>query len=536
MDVLIKEAEAGYIIPVEQPPAYLITMFCAQKKPKKGQTVAWRVVRNCSWKAEGMTCINEWIDPNHCTMKDLPYPLPTVRVYGQEFHGAELFATRDLKDAFRQILMRFSDAQRMGYSAFGKFFRDDRQPYGMASAAANCQHFGGIVIWIFEQQLPERLRGHTTLHIDDFTFFAKTIEDLKLMITTFDRILIELGIRQSPSKAMNGGHEGKVHGILWNTKNQTAGIPQDKREELVMTISTLLFHRMATKRVIESVAGKLMHWAQLNKASKSLCYNTIHWIMRAVRHPRIKGTEWFILPMRVINDLKYWLRYLQQIETVPIAHIIGIRNVTVYAATDASDTHGGVWAGPKWFNYKFTEEHTTDWHITLKEAHALLMLLHNLRHDLTGKTVVVYVDNQAVYHSVRRKWSSTHSVMLFIYEICLMMMEYKIDLWVEWIRSHVNVGADALSREDIPRFREYAGPMVDDHQHPNEYVSKFKMPIQLTATESEEHELKRFRKNGWGKQGGRWWLTKYEKAAIRRHLKPLEGDMFTQRSLHVHRE
>ena len=34
LDIIIKEIEYGYITPVDQDCEYLVTMFCAQKKPK----------------------------------------------------------------------------------------------------------------------------------------------------------------------------------------------------------------------------------------------------------------------------------------------------------------------------------------------------------------------------------------------------------------------------------------------------------------------------------------------------------------------
>lgn len=520
LDVLIDEAEAGYIIPVDQPTAYLITLFCAQKKPKEDEIRAWRVVRHGSWNSEGCTNINEWIDPAHCTMKDLPYPLPTVRVYGVLFHKSRYFATRDLKDAFRQLRMRADDASRIGYSVFGRCFRDERQPYGIASAAANCQHFAGIIIWILEQyKLPERLHGRTTVHIDDFTMTGDTEEDVRFMEKAFDALLKELGIAQSLSKAVQCTQNGKVHGIMWNTALQTANIPEDKRREMVLAISAAIWHRRITKRALEAIAGKMMHWAQLNRASKSLCYGTIHWIIKWIRSSTVPKTKWCLLPLRLVNDFKYWLRYIQCIQSVSISSIIEKPTTTVYAQTDASGSHGGVWLGEHWFAYPF-HKNDMQWHITLKEAHAVVMLLHNFRSELTGKTVVVMVDNQALYHSVRRKWSPTRSVMIFVYEICLLMMEYGINLWIEWICSEINIGADALSRGDLPRFKEYAqwGQQIDEKEYPHEYYSKYRMPMRLDHDEEELNELRRLATRMTGESKDKWWMTAWEKKAIKKTL------------------
>ena len=60
-------------------------------------------------------------------------------------------------------------------------------------------------------------------------------------------------------------------------------------------------------------------------------------------------------------------------------------------------------------------------HINLQEAHVIIMFLFNMRHRLTGRTLLLYVDDLAVMFSTFKHWSGSLSLMEFIQEIVLLM-------------------------------------------------------------------------------------------------------------------
>ena len=92
--------------------------------------------------------------------------------------------------------------------------------------------------------------------------------------------------------------------------------------------------------------------------------------------------------------------------------------------------------------------------INRKEAHAISMMLHNLRYELTGRKILLYVDNSAVCYTLYKCWAKSEDLMDFIYEITLVQCMYKIEIYVQYIPSEMNVMADALSRKDFARFQQ----------------------------------------------------------------------------------
>ena len=141
----------------------------------------------------------------------------------------------------------------------------------------------------------------------------------------------------------------------------------------------------------------------------------------------------------------------------------------IFGTSDACETGAGFCKREKWSYYKFTMTHRKNWHIDQKEAHAIIMMLHNLRKFQTGKRLVLYIDNAVLYWAMVRHWAGER-MMPCIYEICLTMMEYRIDVWFEWIPTECNTLADSLSRFNLKKFWEW----VKIHR-----ISVEKSPIQL---------------------------------------------------------
>ena len=468
-----KELRSGAIIPSEKPPLYIINVFCVPKKDADtGKMTKLRVVRHGSFAGKGMTSINEWIDPDKCKMPTLP----NLRDYVKLLIDSDWMTLRDLSDAFRQIGLATKDQGYLGYSLFGKYFIDKKQPYGIASAAANCQTFAQILIWIMENRLlPSGLKGQILVHIDDFCLAAQTKEDAKLMMMLFDKLCDELNVKISHEKDINTTQEATLYGFRFNLKRKTVGIPDDKLYELRKLINNTLYTKLITGRAMETLCGKIMHWAQLYKPAKALCYNMITYLHKLLRLKQGYKTLVFGVPECIIQDLNFWLKYLELIKEVSMHSILYPPSITIVGSSDACDDGAGFCINKDWAYYKFKDPQKS-WHINQKEAHAVIMLLYNLRRELTGKKLILLVDNTTLFYSMAKHWG-TKEMMKCIYEICYLMMEYRIGVWFEWIPTDCNKLADSLSRFDFECFWKWVsihGISVKPKPMCLEYCSKFK--------------------------------------------------------------
>ena len=96
-----KEAKAGIVQPVDEKPTYIINLFCGPKKDDKDIWSGLRLIRNGSYAIEGTLSLNDTIPPEKSSMK-----VPHIPDYVRQFWAKKWGAMRDLKDAFRQMMLK----------------------------------------------------------------------------------------------------------------------------------------------------------------------------------------------------------------------------------------------------------------------------------------------------------------------------------------------------------------------------------------------------------------------------------------------
>ena len=451
-----KEARRGYITPIKEKGHYVLTLICVPKTDSEtGLKTALRVARHASYSTKRTIAINDKI-PKLFTGIDT---LPNIKKYIRLLLEFDYVTLRDLKDAFRQLGLAQEDCEWITYCVFNLKFRDQRQAYGVASAAANCQHFTEILIWIFERHFLSPTQIQTVLvHIDDFIMGAHTEDEAIKMGENFDKMCAALGVQISHAKSENGIQEGIVHGFAFNLKNKTVHIPDLKYYEIMHALIMCIKYKKADGKALESICGKIMHWAQFRRHAKILCYRIMGKIHRDIRANKALRDKIFTIPTLILLEFSFWVQYCRFMRTVTMESIIHPPSITISGATDASSKGGGFIVGPHYGSYRFSQ--TPNKHglihrqmdINRQEAHAVLMLLHNYRHVLTGQKLLLYIDNKSVMYSIFRNWSGSARLMEFIHEIVLMLCIYKIELHVDFIESEMNGLADSLSRFDFAKF------------------------------------------------------------------------------------
>ncbi len=278
------------------------------------------------------------------------------------------------------------------------------------------------------------------------------------MSDRFETMCAELNVQISHEKTQKNIYKGTVHGFAFNMKTKMAWIPQQKFDELINGLRLVIKYRYATGAVLESLCGKLMHWAQFRKPAKVLCYRLMNHIFEHIRsNKRLKYKVFFVSEL-VIRDFRFWIRYSYFFRKVTMDSIINQPSITITGSTDACNTGGGFNVGKMFGYYEFRNtsnkngiNHRT-MHINIQEAHAVIMLLYNFRRELSGKQLLLYIDNTSVLFSLFKHWSGSPELMAFIQEAVLLMCSYNIGLRVEFIPTAMNGLADSLSRGELDEF------------------------------------------------------------------------------------
>ena len=462
---MVKEAKKGYITGTHKTMHYTLNLLCVPKKdPKTNLMTDIRVARHGSYSTRTTVSIND----NICSEASKIRSLPNIRKYVEILDQFLYVSLRDLKDAFRQLGLAKVDRDYIQYVLFGLGFRDNRQAYGVASAAANCQYFAELLIWICENNFLEPEQANRILvHIDDFLIAANSPKECQVMTQHFDQMCTDLNVAISYEKDENWIQKGIVHGFGFDlTKDpKTVFIPDHKFIELVQVLTWCVQYRYVTGEALESICGKIMHWSQFRKFAKVLCYRMLAFIYTYIRKRKHLKYAVFYLSDEIILDMRFWLKYAWYLREVTMVSIIYEPSITLVASSDACGFGAGFVMGEHWAYYPFEKKPNkygithSEMSINYQEAHAVIMFIHNYRHMLSGRTCLIFVDNTSVLWSIVKNWATSPKLMEYIHEIVLLLCIYRINLRVEHIPTQINSLSDALSRLQLERFHRIVGEM-----------------------------------------------------------------------------
>ncbi len=214
-----------------------------------------------------------------------------------------------------------------------------------------------------------------------------------------------------------------------------------------------------------------------------LCFRLLRKIHEKIRsNPNLKWRVFYV-PDMIMRDLIFWTVYMVQMREITMESILYVPSITITASTDASEEGGAYVIGRNYAVYRFSKQQS-EFGITHKgldidklEAHAVIMLLYNRRHDLTGRQVLLYVDNKCVLFSMYRNWSGSNELMEYIQEIVMLQCVYNIGIHIEYIPSEFNKLSDSLSRFNQSEFDHYVdlfGLDVNDQPDELEYYESLR--------------------------------------------------------------
>ena len=178
-----------------------------------------------------------------------------VKLIVQQGKGA-LIAKCDVADAFRIIPVHPDDHHLLGFKLLGRYYFFDKVlPMG---CRVSCQIFEE-----FSKAIRFLIRTLYNFHsitgiLDDFILVGKSgtfecMRGLKAVMKVADLV----GIPLKPSKTVYPSTNVIVYGILIDTVNMTASIPQDKLLKAFNLIDSLLGKNVAQLSEIQKLVGLL---------------------------------------------------------------------------------------------------------------------------------------------------------------------------------------------------------------------------------------------------------------------------------------
>lgn len=250
-------------------------------------------------------------------------------------------------------------------------------------------------------------------------------------------------------------------GITCDSQQCRFEVPPDKLDKLEAIISAAIASGTITFAVLEKLAGKCTSMSVAVPAARlytHYIYAQIGKFQRSGRS-RVSATYRITKDSGLMTELVKWLEVRMRLNGAAwyraLHHVL-----KVTGATDASSVgFGGVIRGPNHVLFEAAGDFTDEWvkaHINEKEGFALQETLRlysaEFPAQIRGSTVVVDVDNQALFYAHRKGKSGNRRIHEVISELFWLQMEVDFTLTLRWVRSEDNKEADDLSR---PAAEEY---------------------------------------------------------------------------------
>ena len=132
------------------------------------------------------------------------------------------------------------------------------------------------------------------------------------------------------------------------------------------------------------------------------------------------------------------------------------RQLDFYTDASGHETSGGMGGvfGKHWFKAQWSEDFMKQMKpsIAFLELHSLVAAVLIWRQKLSNSRATIFCNNQSVVAMVNNLTSGCKNCMFLLRILVKCGLQNNFKMFVKFIPTHQNGRADALSRDDLPRF------------------------------------------------------------------------------------
>jgi Reverse transcriptase (RNA-dependent DNA polymerase). len=403
-----------------------------------GIQTGWRRIFDLS--SPTGTSVNEGIEPHFGELKYGTFDAALAEL-ARLGRGTRMLK-RDLKAAFRHIPVCAEDHHLLVFEWNGNWYVDMFLPFGLRTAPFIFNLFAEALHWIMEDY-----HGWVLHHyLDDFIGFFSPDSDLTLAGSQFKNICDQLGFHIADDKNAEGTVVDYL-GIIIDSERMEARLPPNKKDRVLLEVTTLLQKGTVNHTDLQSILGFLTFCTRVFPLGRPFLRHLFNMLNGKKQHQR--------LTLAARRDLEWWKTLLPRWSG--ISAIAPARNHTMIA-TDASGKKGigGVWfATMDMFSTRMPRRHRMK-HINYKEMHAVLHAFAEWGENWKGQLVEVLCDNEAVVSGINNK--TIRGVAIGpLQHLLLLAAILDVEIRATWISTDDNALADALSRFDLVKVATLTG-------------------------------------------------------------------------------
>ena len=360
---------------------------------------------------------------------------------------------RDLSRFFLQLKIDPIEYDKLGFIWREKLFFFVSFVWGCRHAGYAGQWLTSAVAFIHSHMGLELISSmfHILNYADDFAGCELEFSRSKLSFDTLGQLLLDIGLKESKSKASPPSTLMTYLGVSFNTIDMCMHVDKDKIIELKHELSRWSRKTVAKKCELQSILGKLL------------------WVSRTVRFSRVfvcriiaelrklsKQSEKTTLSRDIRKDFLWWDKFLEVFSGV---ELIISPSVCLSVLGDAFPQGGGSWNPnlSEYFSMPFPGYLcSADTPIHIKEFIVVLLCVRMWGPSWAGQRILIFCDNTSVCETCTNQKPKDLGMQQLLREFLFWVCKFNFCPVLEKIGTKENYIADFLSRNhDVSDIDDY---------------------------------------------------------------------------------
>lgn len=422
----------------------------------------------------GVRLIHDCSRPEGSAVNDLVADMPKQRFQTLE-DAAKLVTPKcfmakiDLKSAYRSVRISDRSQQFTGLKwtfpdGTDHILYDRKLPFGAKLAPSIFHRLSQSV-----RRMMSR-KGFTIIaYLDDFFLCETTQQRCLDALNTLLTLLCRLGFLISWGKVIGPTQKIVFLGVEIDSTTMELRLPHSKLQELKHQLITFTHRMRASKKQLQSLAGKL-NWAAAvvhgGRVFLRRIINRITQLKQDWHKTRITG--------ELLADITWWQQFMSTfngksiiLDNLPITSV----------ATDACTVGGGGIFESDWFyvNWEMDYPKATKFHINELESFAVYLAAKKWAPSWRNKRVVILCDNATTVASINKCSSRNYILMGFLRELFWISAFHNFHLKAIHVPGACNILADNISRlhdtHSFVQFIRYCLPQPVSLSHLQQHMS-----------------------------------------------------------------
>ena len=439
-----KEINRGSIIgPFKKNPFGKSSRFSPLDTRPKKDSDDLRVIINLSHPFKSGS-VNHSIDKDQFLGEPIKLTYPTVEDLAKlvvlKGRGCLIFK-RDLEAAYFQMKLDAGDIHLLGFMFDNKFYFFVTLSMGSRSSCYCCQKTTDIISYIAAGD------GNEIVNYLDDLGGAEAPDLAKEAFENLAKIINNIGIRESPKKAVEPNTRVSFLGILIDSIELTLRITPDRLIEIKTLIESWLKKDKARLVELQSLLGKLNFACSTIRAGRVFVSRIINLLKE------VKPNQEIELSLEFKKDLNWWNKFMSTFDGVSLIPDYNWSCPDVVISTDSCLVSCGGWNENRreFWHLKFPGKFNNrgDVNINEKEAMAVMVGLKLWGTEIKDSNVLLHCDNQCTVDIVNKGKATNPFAQNLLREICY--ISAKFNAWVKVVfKPGVNNRvADFCSRIDL---------------------------------------------------------------------------------------